>query len=89
MDERIDQVRREMGDRFDAMEGRYHISLTGPRSYAWVSAFGLFAGAGFLFIKEVRDLLGVPWWTALLGVLFLYGLSLLLFVYGLGLRTGR
>jgi hypothetical protein len=89
VDERIDQVRQEMGDRFDAMDGRYQVSLTGPRSYAWVSAFGLFAGAGVLFIKEVRDLLGVPWWTALLGVLFLYGASLVLFVYGLGLRTGR
>lgn len=89
VNETIGQLRREMSNRFDSLDGRYHISLTGVRAKAWLMAFLLFASVGMLFIKEVRDLLDISWWAALLGIAFVYVLSLTLFVYGLGLRWGK
>ena len=86
VDETIAQLRREMTQRFDSLDGRYHISLSGTRAKAWLLAFMLFASVGLLFIKEVRDLLDISWWAALVGIAFVYVLSLTLFVYGLGLR---
>lgn len=89
VNETISQLRREMTQRFDALDGRYHVSLNGPRTWAWLIAFFLLTGVGLLLVDEVRAVLGLSWWVALLGVAFVDLLSLALFVYGLGLRLER
>ena len=87
MDEKIERLRREMGERFDGLDDRYHTNLTGRRMAAWLAAFALFlVGVVVMTSHELQLWLELRPWVAAIGAVFLIALSVPLFVYGIGFR---